>query len=99
MYSAFCSCYEVYSGGAKKREESRAAEMGCYPSDLCFDGDERAGGTRAAKEVFSQKRGSFEPLQSRPQPTVARDLFLQPLSVLPELHLVVLTQCSAFFRL
>ena len=52
MYSSLCPCYEIYSerGGKKK---TGAAEMACYPKDLCFDGDERVGGRRGAGGVYS----------------------------------------------
>lgn len=46
MYSSLRPCYEVYSERHKKI--TRAAEMACYPNDLCFDGSERVGGRRGA---------------------------------------------------
>lgn len=50
MYSSLCPCYEVYS---ERQKKTRAAEMACYPNYLCFDGDERVGGTRVAGGVYS----------------------------------------------
>lgn len=37
----------------KKKQKTRAAEMACYPDDLCFDGDERVEGRRGAGGVYS----------------------------------------------
>lgn len=47
-----CPCYEFYSE-MKKKKKTRAAEMACYPGDLCFDGDECVGGRRGAGGVYS----------------------------------------------
>lgn len=52
IYNSLCPCYEVYSEMEKKKE-TRAAEMACYPDDLCFDGDERVEGRRGAGGVYS----------------------------------------------